>query len=96
MFGFPLNKMIGMNISKLMPDFMALEHDEILKDWSKSGTWRTVGKLKEIYGIHKEQFCFSALLYLKIYVKNNSLHFITSIFKLNETDYLVLNPNMRI
>jgi hypothetical protein len=68
----------------------------ILNDWARSGTWRTIGKLKQIYCIHKEKYCFSALLYLKLYVKENSLHFITNIFKLNENDYLVANPNFKI
>jgi len=62
---------------------MAGEHEVIMEDWAKIGTWRTIGKLKEIYCIHKDQYCFSALIYLKIYVKETGLHFITNIFKLN-------------
>lgn len=96
MFGFPINKIVGISINNLMPQFMAIEHEDILADWAKSGTWRTIGKLKEIYCVHKEQYCFSALLYLKIYIKDNTMHFITNIFKLNENDYLVINPNMKI
>lgn len=92
----PPSKVIGISINNLMPQFMAEEHEVILNEWAKSGTWRTIGKLKEIYCIHKEQYCFSALLYLKLYVKENNLHFITNIFKLNENDYLVANPNFKI
>jgi len=75
-----------------MPEIMQEEHDKIMLGWAKTGTWRTVGKLKEVFCIHKEQYCFSALLYLKIYVKETGLHFITNIFKLNESDYIVINP----
>jgi hypothetical protein len=96
MFGFPTSKIIGLSINNLMPQFMADEHVVILAEWAQSGTWRTIGKLKEIYCIHKEQYCFSALLYLKIYVKDNSMHFITNIFKLNENDFLVINPSMKV
>lgn len=96
MFGFPPSKIIGISINNLMPQFMADEHELILSEWAKSGTWRTIGKLKEIYCIHKEQYCFSALLYLKIYIKDNTMHFITNIFKLNDTDYLVINPALKI
>jgi hypothetical protein len=67
-----------------------------MADWARSGTWRTIGKLKEIYCIHKEQFCFSALIYLKIYIKDNNMHFITNIFKLNDSDFLVLNPTLKV
>lgn len=96
MFGLPASKVIGTTINNLMPQFMAVEHEVILEEWAKSGTWRTIGKLKEIYCIHKEQYCFSALLYLKLYVKDNVLHFITNIFKLNENDFLVANPTLKI
>ena len=96
MFGFPTNKVIGISINNLMPQFMAEEHEDIMAGWAKSGTWRTIGKLKEIYCVHKEQYCFSALIYLKIYIKDNNMHFITNIFKLNDADYLVVNPNMKI
>lgn len=67
-----------------------------MNEWAKIGTWRTIGKLKEIYCIHKEQYCFSALIYLKIYVKETGLHFITNIFKLNENDYLIVNSEGKI
>lgn len=53
MFGFPYEKIIGKSINSLMPDIMQTEHDKIMLDWAKIGTWRTVGKLKEIYCIHK-------------------------------------------
>lgn len=66
MFGYHSNEIKGMNLNKLMPIFMAAEHDLILSEWVKIGTWRTVGKLKEIFCIHKAEFCFSALLYLKV------------------------------
>lgn len=66
MFGYHSKEIMGMNLNKLMPIFMAAEHDVILSEWVKIGTWRTVGKLKEIFCIHKQEFCFSALLYLKV------------------------------
>jgi hypothetical protein len=87
---------VGLSINDLMPKFMAVEHEHILSEWAKSGTWRTIGTLKEIYCVHKEQYCFSALLYLRLYIKENKMYFITNIFKLNETDYMVLNPSMKI
>lgn len=46
LFGYPQNKIIGMNLNKLMPTFMAGEHELILRNWVKTGTWRTIGKLK--------------------------------------------------
>ena len=67
-----------------------------MSNWAKSGTWRTIGKLKEVYCVHKEKHCFSALLYLKIYVKETGLHFVTNIFKTNDCDYLVMSPTGRI
>lgn len=30
MFGYQQNKIAGMNVNKLMPHFMGLEHDKIL------------------------------------------------------------------
>jgi hypothetical protein len=96
MFGFPTSKTIGLSINNLMPQFMAEEHEVVMMDWAQSGTWRTIGKLKEIYCIHKEQFCFSALIYLKIYIKDNNMHFITNIFKLNDSDFLVVNPQLKV
>jgi hypothetical protein len=36
------------------------------------------------------------LIYLKIYVKETGLHFITNIFKLNDCDYLIVNESGRI
>ena len=79
-----------------MPHVMGEEHEIILQNWVKTGTWKTIGKLKEIYCIHKQKFCFSAILYLKLYVRDNSLYFITNVFKLNENDYLIVSPNMKI
>ena len=67
-----------------------------MSNWTQSGTWRTIGKLKEIFCIHKDQFCFSALIYLKIYQRDGSLYFITNIFKTNDTDYLFLGPGNNI
>jgi hypothetical protein len=96
MFGVPALKIKGTCINDMMPQFMADEHEHILSEWAKTGTWRTIGKLKEIYCIHKEEHCFSALIYLKIYVRNGSLHFITNIFKINDCDYLVLSPQGQI
>ena len=96
MFGLPYERVMGASINSLMPEFMGGEHESIMERWGKGGTWRTIGKLKEIYCIHKEQHCFSALLYLKIYVKEAGLHFITNIFKLNDNDYLVVNSKGRI
>ena len=46
MFGYQQSKIVGINLNRLMPNFMAEEHDLILGDWVKSGTWRTIGKLK--------------------------------------------------
>lgn len=91
-FGYHQNKIIGMNLNKLMPHFMTVENDLILKDWIKTGTWRTVNKLKEIFCIHKEEFCFSALIYLKVIANEKGLFFVTIIFKKNDSDYLILNP----
>jgi hypothetical protein len=96
MFGMPQSKVIGISISNLMPQFMAEEHELVMTDWARSGTWRTIGKLKEIFCIHKEQFCFSALIYLKIYIKDNNMHFITNIFKLNDADFMVINPALKV
>lgn len=45
-FGFDRNKVIGQSINTFMPNFMASEHENILNRWAKSGTWRTIGKLK--------------------------------------------------
>ena len=74
-----------------MPGFMGAEHDAALRGWRSSGTWRTMGKLKEVYCVHKDGHCFSALLYLKLIVKNDALHLITNIFQLNSSDFLVLD-----
>ena len=93
MFGVTAEKAKGASINTMMPYFMRDEHDEIMTKWSQSGTWRTIGKLKEIFCVHKRQYCFSALIYLKIYIKDGFLHFITNIFKINEKDYLVRNPS---
>jgi hypothetical protein len=46
LFGYQPSKIIGINMNRLMPNFMAIEHDIILAEWVKNGTWRTVGKLK--------------------------------------------------
>ena len=92
MFGTPADKVKGSFINSLMPDFIGKEHDSIMVSWAKDGTWRTIGKLKEIFCLNKEQHCFSALLYLKLYVRGNSLHFIANIFKINDCDYLVISP----
>jgi PAS domain S-box-containing protein len=45
-FGFDRSKVIGQSINNLMPSFMAEEHYCIMSEWAKSGTWRTIGKLK--------------------------------------------------
>jgi hypothetical protein len=29
-----------------MPEFMAGSHENIMSNWAKTGTWRTIGKLK--------------------------------------------------
>lgn len=79
-----------------MPEFMGLEHEHILNNWFKNGAWKTIGKLKEIYCVHKEEYCFSALLYLKIYFKEDNIYFITNIFRLNDADYLILSPDGKI
>lgn len=95
-FGVAAVKAKGTSINSLMPEFMGLQHEEILNNWFKNGTWKTIGKLKEIYCVHKEEYCFSALLYLKIYFKEDNLYFITNIFKLNDADYLILSPEGKI
>lgn len=96
MFGMPSSKIIGTSINNIMPQFMGDEHELVMADWAHSGTWRTIGRLKEIFCIHKDQFCFSAVLYLKIYIKDNNMHFITNIFKLNDSDFMVINPQLKV
>jgi len=96
MFGYHQNKVIGMNLNKLMPTFMAGAHDNIIKDWIKTGTWRTVGKLKEIFCIHKDDFCFTALIYLKVIANEKGLFFVGVIFKKNESDYMILNQKQEV
>ena len=92
MFGVPVEKVKGCSISTLMPEFMASEHENILNNWVQSSSWRSIGKLKEIFCVHRDQYCFSALLYIKIYQKEGSLYFITNIFKTNQDNYLILDP----
>lgn len=96
MFGVSQDKVKGASINSLMPEFMGKEHENIMTRWSQTGTWYTIGKLKEVFCVHKEQYCFSALIYLKIYVRDNSLYFITNIFKINDADYMILSPEGRI
>ena len=69
LFGNPPQKLIGSSINTLMPQFLSDEHEVVMNSWAESGTWRTIGKLKEIYCVHKDKHCFSALIYLKIYIK---------------------------
>ncbi len=53
MFGYHQHKVIGLNLNKLMPQFMSMEHDNIIQNWIKTGHWRSISKLKEIFCIHK-------------------------------------------
>ena len=48
MFGLPYKRVMGASINSLMPEFMGGEHESIMERWGKGGTWRTIGKLKEI------------------------------------------------
>ena len=95
-FGRTRPELIGENINSLMPAFPGKDHDVVLNSWRRSGTWRTMGKLKEVYCMHKDGHCFSALLYLKLIVKHDALYLITNIFHLNSNDYLVVDKHATI
>ncbi len=46
MFGIPPEKIKGASINSIMPEFMGAEHENIMLNWAKTGTWHTIGKLK--------------------------------------------------
>ena len=54
MFGIPADKAKGSSVNSMMPEFMGKEHEKILDNWTQTGTWRTIGRLKEIFCVHKK------------------------------------------
>ncbi len=58
LFGYEANELIGHNISKLMPENVATEHDHYLENHAITGEKRIIGKGRELVGINKNQQTF--------------------------------------
>ncbi|TWX72019.1 PAS domain S-box protein [Colwellia demingiae] len=62
MFGYSTEELIGKNVSLLMPDNVASQHDDYINNHLKTGENKIIGKGRELVGINKNQIEFPLLL----------------------------------
>ncbi len=64
LFGFTADEVVGLNISQLMPNETAHNHDAYLKRYVDTGVARVVGSGAEVYAQHKDKTIFPMRLSL--------------------------------
>ncbi|MDH5355849.1 MAG: PAS domain S-box protein [Gammaproteobacteria bacterium] len=58
MFGYSANELLGKNISLLMPDQMAKEHDKFMENYARSGKAKILGTSRELQAQKKDGTVF--------------------------------------
>jgi diguanylate cyclase (GGDEF)-like protein/PAS domain S-box-containing protein len=61
-FGYTPDELIGRNVSMLMPESFASEHDSYLASYCESGVTNTIGTGRQVEARHKSGNCFPAEL----------------------------------
>ena len=76
-----------------MPSSMREEHERILANWVKRDHWDNIGKVRNIFGLNKNDACFSLFIYLKIIQREDSVNIIATCFQDNDQDFMIINDS---
>jgi len=93
LFGYPLNELIGNNISMLMPESYARMHDHYIGQYVNDGDITILGKTRELYAEKKDGSIFPVDIALDEMIINNKRMFtgiIRDITRIKETEQKIL------
>ncbi|KAM3142475.1 hypothetical protein pb186bvf_005377 [Paramecium bursaria] len=97
-FGFYAEEMIDQPIDKLLPQCLARNHNQNIKNFMQRGTDYCFYNKRLIFGIHKDGYLFRCSKYLKFIVNiHNQFEYICMIRPITiETHYIIFNQEWEI
>lgn len=92
-FGYTASEVIGKNVKILMPEKVASQHDQYIKDYLIHKQERIIGKQREIEARHKDGTLFPATLRVSKLKIKGILHFTGVIDDISETKNIMAQLN---
>ncbi len=92
-FGYTAREVVGKNIKMLMPEKIASQHDQYLKNYLLYRQENIIGKQREVEARHKDGTHFPATLKVNILNLQGTLHFTGVIDDISETKNIMAQLN---
>ena len=90
-FGVEEERLIGMNISEIMPSSLRKEHNGILEKWLEDPYINIINKPINAFCVNLQDKLLKARILFQLFEEEGELKLILGIIKLNERDYLAIS-----
>lgn len=92
-FGYSASEVVGQNVKILMPDEVAVQHDQFLKSYLTNKKPKILGQQREIEALHKEGKTFSATLKVSELNLQGDIYFTAVIDDISQAKSLMAQLN---